>query len=142
MKQFQVPQFIDVEDKLFGPLTLKQFIYLAGGGGTVYVLIQVLPTIAAVIIGLPVAVLALSLSFWKPNGQSFIIIMQAAIIHLLSPKLYLWQKDPNRTDTPASPEKDTPKESNTEPTSNFRPSKLETLAWSLDVFDASKETDE
>jgi hypothetical protein len=28
--QFRVPQFIDIEDKLFGPLTFKQFIYLAG----------------------------------------------------------------------------------------------------------------
>ena len=30
---FSVPQFIDVEDKIIGPLTLKQFIYLAGGAG-------------------------------------------------------------------------------------------------------------
>ncbi|TSC80302.1 MAG: hypothetical protein G01um101429_152 [Parcubacteria group bacterium Gr01-1014_29] len=34
MQQFQVPQFIEVEDKIFGPLTTKQFFYLLGGGGT------------------------------------------------------------------------------------------------------------
>ena len=31
--RFQVPQFIEIESKIFGPLTFKQFIYLAGGGG-------------------------------------------------------------------------------------------------------------
>jgi len=31
--RFEVPQFIDVEDKLFGPLTFTQFVYLAGSGG-------------------------------------------------------------------------------------------------------------
>ena len=31
--RFEVPQFIEIEDKIFGPLTWKQFIYLAGGAG-------------------------------------------------------------------------------------------------------------
>ena len=26
--QYQVPQFIEVEDKIFGPLTFKQFLYI------------------------------------------------------------------------------------------------------------------
>ncbi|TSC61742.1 MAG: SsrA-binding protein, partial [Parcubacteria group bacterium Athens0416_74] len=31
--QFQVPQFIEVEDKIVGPLTFKQFVFIAGGLG-------------------------------------------------------------------------------------------------------------
>ena len=31
--RFEVPQFVDIEDKIFGPLTFKQFIYIAGGAG-------------------------------------------------------------------------------------------------------------
>src|SRR3989344_2665997 len=34
--EYQVPQFIEVEDKIIGPLTLKQFIYLAGEAGFSY----------------------------------------------------------------------------------------------------------
>src|SRR3990172_12458701 len=41
--QFQVPQFIEIEDKIFGPLTFKQFIYVAGGAGACYLLWRVLP---------------------------------------------------------------------------------------------------
>jgi hypothetical protein len=36
--RYQVPQFIDVEDKVIGPLTIKQFIYLAGGAGMCFVI--------------------------------------------------------------------------------------------------------
>ena len=31
--RFEVPQFIEIEDKIFGPFTWKQFVYLAGGVG-------------------------------------------------------------------------------------------------------------
>ena len=41
--QFQVPQFIEVEDKIFGPLTFKQFIYMGGGLSTAYVFWHLLP---------------------------------------------------------------------------------------------------
>ena len=36
--RFEVPQFIDIEDKIIGPLTWRQFIYLGGGvGGAVVI---------------------------------------------------------------------------------------------------------
>ena len=47
--RFQVPQFIEVEDKIFGPLTLKQFIYVFGGGGLCFVFYTFLPLILAVV---------------------------------------------------------------------------------------------
>ncbi len=30
MQQFVVPQFIEVEDKIFGPITIRQFLILLG----------------------------------------------------------------------------------------------------------------
>ena len=36
--QFNVPQFIDIEDKIIGPLTLKQFLFLVAGAGLLFVL--------------------------------------------------------------------------------------------------------
>ncbi|KKS92044.1 MAG: hypothetical protein UV69_C0039G0006, partial [Parcubacteria group bacterium GW2011_GWE2_43_12] len=32
MQQFVVPQFIDVEDKIIGPITVRQFIIIMVGG--------------------------------------------------------------------------------------------------------------
>jgi len=45
--QFQVPQFIEVEDKIIGPLTFKQFVFVGGGFGMAYVLWRVLPILLA-----------------------------------------------------------------------------------------------
>ena len=40
--QFKVPQFLDIEDKIFGPFTFKEFVYLAGGAGLCFVLYRLL----------------------------------------------------------------------------------------------------
>jgi hypothetical protein len=45
--RFQVPQFTDVEDKIVGPLTLKQFVYLAGAGGGCIILYSFLPAFSS-----------------------------------------------------------------------------------------------
>ena len=55
--QFQVPQFIEVEDKIFGPLTLKEFLYLGGGIGMAVVLFIFVPF---KIISIPLALVAVA----------------------------------------------------------------------------------
>ncbi len=129
--QFQVPQFIEVEDKIFGPLTLKQFIYLAGGTGLSLILYFFLPLSIAVILILPVAGLSLALAFYTVNNKPFINVLESAFNYVLSHKLYLWQKVPR----PIEPAKAT--DTTEAPESLLAPrlsdSKLKELAWSLDV---------
>src|SRR3989344_6905079 len=91
--RFQVPQFIEVEDKIFGPLTLKQFIYLAGAGGVVVLFWSILPFFFAVIASAPFVLLGLALAFYKINDRSFIFTLQSAFSYFLSHRLYLWQKE-------------------------------------------------
>ncbi len=136
MQQFQVPQFIDVEDKLFGPLTIKQFVYLAGGGGLIYLYIQLTPQVIAFILALPTAALTLALAFHKINGQSFIKIVQAYVQHLFSAKMFLWQKDYNNKNIKKevlAPSIELAPKHKQQPQSNLRE-----LSWSLDVLDDSK----
>jgi len=91
--EYQVPQFIEVEDKIFGPLTLRQFIYLAGGAGISVGLIRYLPFTIGVILALPVAALAAALAFYKVNGKPFIDVIEAGIGYYLGRRLYLWRKE-------------------------------------------------
>ncbi len=70
--EYQVPQFIEVEDKIVGPLTLKQFIYLAGSAGLVVLFFAYLPLWLGALLSIPVAVLGAALSFYKMNGKPFI----------------------------------------------------------------------
>ena len=41
--RFEVPQFIEIEDKIFGPFTWKQFVYLGGGIGLAAVIFFTMP---------------------------------------------------------------------------------------------------
>jgi hypothetical protein len=89
--QFQVPQFIDIEDKIFGPLTLKQFLYLAGAGALSFILFFALQT--PVWIGISVLMFAIAgtLAFIKYNGQTMLTIGASFFRYLWLPKFYLWK---------------------------------------------------
>lgn len=129
--RYQVPQFIDVEDKIFGSLTLKQFIYLAGGGGLSFVLFRFLPSIYISFIPIVVIIgFSLALAFYKVNNKPFINVVEAAFKYYTSAKLFIWKKVPNeKTNNPAQEAKEyagimVPKISD---------SKLKDLTWSLDI---------
>ena len=91
--QFEVPQFIEIEDKIIGPLTWRQFIYLAGGGGILIILYLTVPFIFIIIIGLPFMALAVALAFHKVNNRPLSIFLEASINYLTKTKLYLWKRE-------------------------------------------------
>jgi hypothetical protein len=130
--RFQVPQFTEIEDKIFGPLTFKQFIYLVGGGGGVFILYALLPIYLAILFGIPVGLFALALAFYRLNNQPFIKVVENAFHHATSSKLYLWKKKEEEK-SPALAQSS--KESGEMPMVMLKltKGKLEDLAWSLDV---------
>ena len=75
--RFEVPQFINVEDKLFGPFTFKQSLYLVGGGGIIFILYKVLPTFVTFILRVPIPAFSLALVFYRPNNRPFIDMVEA-----------------------------------------------------------------
>lgn len=91
--RFEVPQFIEIEDKIFGPLTWKQFVYVAGGGGIAAVLFLFTPFIIFVILGVPIVALSFLLSFYPVNNRPFAIFLEAAVRYFKGTKLYLWRKN-------------------------------------------------
>ena len=91
--EYQVPQFIEVEDKIFGPLTLRQFIYIAGGAGLCAVFILLLPLFIGLILAIPVAAFAAALAFYKINGKPFIDVLEAGFTYYVGRRLYLWRKE-------------------------------------------------
>ncbi len=91
--RFEVPQFIDIEDKIFGPLTWRQFLYLGGGVGMGVVLFFI-NKLLFLFVGLPLAILAGALAFYPVNNRPFSFFLEAIFNYLGSDKLYLWkQKD-------------------------------------------------
>lgn len=131
--RFQVPQFIEVEDKIIGQLTITQFIYLAGGIGFLIAMWLILPLWLAILIGAPVALFGLALAFYKVNNRPFIFALQHGLEYTFKDKLYIWDK--GRTQ---QKDKEEPAllQADNDP-AKFVPaataSKIKDLAWSLDV---------
>lgn len=131
--RFQVPQFIDIEDKIFGPFTFKQFIYLAGGAGSAYAVWRLLPHFIAILIALPLLGVALALTFYKVNGKPFIDILQAWFGYTIKSKLFIWKqrhpkkmKEKKAIEVKAAPLSGIPR---------LDEGRLANISWSLDVLD-------
>lgn len=129
--EYQVPQFIEVEDKIVGPFTLKQFIYIAGAGGLCIIAFVYLPIVLAIIISVPLIALGAALAFYRMNGKPFISVLEAGFNYYKGSKLLLWKQGGDRTEDAA------PKAAPVAPKAHAAPrltrGKLSELAWSLDV---------
>lgn len=133
--RFQVPQFIEVDDKIFGKITLKQFIYLAGGGGLCFALFRFLPSL--LYSGIPILLIAsfsLALAFFKVNNKPFIYIVEAGFKYFFASKLYIWKKQEIvKKGDKENEEKNDAKQYASIMVPKISDSKLKDLTWSLDI---------
>lgn len=136
--QFKVPQFLDIEDKIFGPFTFSEFVYLAGGAGICFVLYRLLGLIFGIIPMLAVAAFSLALTFYKPNSKPFVFMLEAGIKYALQDKLFIWKRKIKKVKKQQSIQAETSTPEIHNPRLNG--GKLRDLAWSLDVLDLQKET--
>ncbi len=90
--RFEVPQFIDVEDKIIGPLTWRQFLYVGGGVGMAVVIFLTTNLIVFVLVGLPIGALALALAFLPINSRPFSYFLEAMFNYITRQRLYFWRK--------------------------------------------------
>lgn len=133
--QFKVPQFLDIEDKIFGPFTFSQFAYLAGGAGISYFLYRLLGFWLGAIPIMIIIGLALALTFYRPNDRPFVDMLESAFTYLANSKLYIWQREKITQIEKIQEEK---KEEKIIHNPKLNRSKLRDLAWSLDILDLKK----
>lgn len=91
--RYEVPQFIEVEQKIIGPFTWRQFIYIAGGVGALVGTFVMLPFYLFVLIGVPIGILAGMLAFQKVNNRPFANVLEAGFNFFTHNKMYLWSLD-------------------------------------------------
>ena len=94
--QFKVPQYIDVEDKIFGPFTFRQFAYMVGGAGLCYVSWNLLPGYLAFPAVIFFGGSAGALAFIKINEKPLINILEFWFGYTFKKKLYLWKRTSKR----------------------------------------------
>src|SRR6056297_377391 len=95
MQQFVVPQFIQVEDKILGPITVRQFVILL-----VFVLIEFVTYKLAdfglfLIITLPLLIFTIVLAFVKINGKPFHFFLLNFIVTVKRSRIRVWNHKEN-----------------------------------------------
>jgi len=137
--RFRVPQFIEIEDKIFGPLTLRQFLYLAGGVGASTAFVVLLPLYIGVALSLVVMGFSGTLAFVEVNNRPFIYTVESFVKFIIQPKLYIWKKEEQQPAKKAS-ELDTDEAREAlglkETVPRVSNSNLRDMAWGLGVNDS------
>jgi hypothetical protein len=90
MQQFTVPQFIDVEDKIFGPITTRQFIIFLGGAVVIAISYKLFDQSLFLTIAIAVFLIATSFAFVKINGRPFHLFVLNMLQTLRRPGLRIW----------------------------------------------------
>ncbi len=94
MAVYKVPQDVEAEDKLLGPFSFRQFIYLVVavlGGGLAYFLGTIF--IGLVIIPLPISIIFLVLALPLKKDQPMEVYAAAILSFYLKPRRKLWEPD-------------------------------------------------
>lgn len=89
---FNVPQFIDVEDKIVGPLTGKQLLWMLGMGGVLLISWMSFKGAVFFIIAIPASLIFVALAFYRPYNQPLLSFAIHAFYYMIRPKVYVWKR--------------------------------------------------
>jgi hypothetical protein len=90
--RFSVPQFIERESKIVGPLSLRQFAYIAVAAVLCFIVYFTAPVYYFILSIIVFGGISVALAFVKVNGRNLPVIIMNALKFSLGPKEYLWEK--------------------------------------------------
>ncbi len=92
--QVPVPQFIDVEDKIIGPFTLKQFGFIFAGGLLIAAFFRIFHlSVIFFLLALPVAIIFAGVAFGSFNGRHIYQNIPVFLQFAFSPKVLVFHRD-------------------------------------------------
>ena len=93
MQQFLVPQFIDVESKILGPITVRQFVIMIVVMGALFTYFKTLDFSGFLLASIFTVALGAAFGFLKVNSAPFHIFLLNVIQTIMRPSLRVWAKD-------------------------------------------------
>lgn len=88
-----VPQFINTEDKIVGPLTAKQLGWLAVGGVLLLIAWNTLDLSAFIVSAIIIGAIFGSLAFYRPYDQPLLKFVLSSIFFIFNDKVYIWKRN-------------------------------------------------
>lgn len=95
MQQFTVPQFIDVENKIIGPITVRQFMIFLGAAIIIAISYRIFDFTLFVTLSVFVGIVAVVFAFVKINSQPFHLFVLSLFKTLKRPKIRVWNNRSN-----------------------------------------------
>ncbi len=136
--QYSVPQFVDVPDRIIGPLTLKQFLVLLGGGLLAFMFWSILGVgLLFFVFTLPTAGLFAFLAFGQFNGKPITANLPAFAKFFVTPRYRVFVR--GASPTPIVKKETALAKLAPEPITEERQSRLRKLAYLLDQKAAEEE---
>jgi hypothetical protein len=96
---FILPQFIEMETKIVGPFTLRQFASIGAGTALCFVLymlstanVKVFPLPLCLALVVIIEGVAFALAFIKVGGINLPVVIKNYFMFSKAPKLFLWKK--------------------------------------------------
>lgn len=90
MMQFTVPQFIDIEPKIIGPITARQFLIFLGAALFIFIFYKTLDFTGFILATVLIVLFASVFAFAKINGRPFHFFLLALIQNFKRPSLRIW----------------------------------------------------
>ena len=90
---FIVPQFIDAEDKIWGPITVRQFVIMVVGGLFLFISYKLSDLSLFLFQAVLIIILVIVIAFFKINGQPFHIFALNFISSFKKPRIRVWKKE-------------------------------------------------
>lgn len=93
MQQFTVPQFIDVESKIIGPITTRQFVIFLVAAVLIGLCYRLFDFSLFITIAIAIFILAALFAFVKVNGRPFHLFLLNTIQTIRRPRLRIWNNN-------------------------------------------------
>lgn len=132
MQQFTVPQFIDVESKIIGPITTRQFLIFLGAATIIGISYKIFDFALFLTVAIVLILLAGVFAFIKINGRPFHFFVLNLIQTFRRPNTRVWNHHlGDLVSMPQAPITKT--EVSTKPKEIYRSSHLADLALVVDT---------
>ncbi len=90
MQQYTVPQFIDVEAKIIGPITTRQFLIFLGAALLIFICYKVFDFGLFLVVGIFIFLVSGTFAFLKVNGRPFHYFVLNLVQTFKKPSIRVW----------------------------------------------------
>jgi len=140
--RFLVPQFIDVEPKVFGPITVRQFLIMIVGAMTMFITYKMTDFSLFIFMGLIELMTFGTVAFMKINGQPFHYFVLNFVQTVRKPAVRIWKKEEIKVKEKKEKEKIEEKKKEIIPRRELPPSRLSELTMVVNTGGVYKEEEE